>query len=180
MTPKATYDPVARFLHGLIALLIIAQFVIALTMPDVHKDTKPDGLIAWHVAFGVIILALMVVRVVWRLTHRPPPLIGAKGLNAIALLVHGVLYLTLIAVPLFGWASATARDWVVSIFGYLPLPDLGSANSQLGGPLGDIHAILAWVLLALIVVHLLAVWVHHYIFRDRTLQRMFPSLPSRS
>ena len=70
---EARYDGVARFLHWSIVALIMIQFVIGWTMPDGHHDTKPVGLIAWHLGVGATLVAAMALRIIWRLTHRPPP-----------------------------------------------------------------------------------------------------------
>lgn len=66
------YDGVARLLHWLTVALIVTQFAIAWTMPDIHRGTVPTGLIAWHLSVGVTILAVVLVRVVWRATHYEP------------------------------------------------------------------------------------------------------------
>lgn len=70
--PVATplrYDGVARFFHWAILALLIVEFTIAWSMPEVEKDTKPDGLIAWHLFFGTLILTVMLLRVFWRVSH---------------------------------------------------------------------------------------------------------------
>ena len=81
--PSATrrYGVVAKALHWAIALLILAQFVIAWTMPDVHKGTLPVGELAWHVVVGVLIMLLVAVRIVWRIV-RPPVTTGVERNSA--------------------------------------------------------------------------------------------------
>src|SRR6202012_2688958 len=97
---EARYDGVARLLHWSIVVLITIQFVIGWTMPDVHKDTRPVGLIAWHLGVGSALITVMVLRVLWRLTHRPapddlPPLLGLASR-----VTHLFLYICLLLVPL--------------------------------------------------------------------------------
>lgn len=72
-TTHPAYDAVARTLHWLTVLLVAMQFVIGWTMPDVHKDTQPVNLIAWHLGVGATLVAVMAIRVIWRLTHWPTP-----------------------------------------------------------------------------------------------------------
>ena len=67
------YDPIARLLHWLVLVLLIVQFGIAWTMPEIGRDSKPEGLIAWHLSVGTLILLVIVLRIVWRLTHAVPP-----------------------------------------------------------------------------------------------------------
>src|SRR5260370_11954937 len=93
-------DGVAMCLHWLVALLLAAQFVIGWTMPDIQKGTRPDGLIAWHLGVGATLIAAVVLRIVWRLTHTPPPTSLSPFLRIVSHITHGLLYLALVAVPL--------------------------------------------------------------------------------
>lgn len=169
---ETRYDFVARLLHWLVVALVTAQFVIGWTMPDVHRDTRPDGEIAWHLSVGTALLAAMVLRVLWRASHRPPPQNQPAPGRAVAALTHFGLYALLIVVPVLGWINASSRAWHVALFGLIPLPSLSAPGSHFGHAMGDIHGILAWALLALIGLHLAAALFHQYILRDRVVQRM--------
>jgi cytochrome b561 len=168
------YDGVARLLHWLVVGLILAQFLIGWIMPDIHHGTPPVGLIAWHLGVGSTLLAVMAVRVVWRLTHKPPPEHLCGLLSAIARATHVLLYLALLAVPLLGWANASSRGWTVKLLGLLDLPALTPSGSAAGHAMGDIHGVMAWVLFGLIVMHVAAAIFHRVVLRDQTLQRMLP------
>ncbi|WP_233837821.1 cytochrome b [Paraburkholderia sp. ZP32-5] len=174
------YGIVARTLHWLTVLLIAVQFVIGWTMPDVHKDTQPVGLIAWHLGVGSALIAVMVLRVVWRLTHQPapddlPPLLGFASR-----VTHFLLYVCLLLVPLLGWINASSRGWQVRLASVVPYPSLSPTGSPFGHAMGDVHGILAWVLFALIVMHVLAALFHRFILKDHVMQRMAPGAgPSR-
>ncbi|SMG59727.1 cytochrome b [Paraburkholderia susongensis] len=173
------YGIVARTLHWLTVLLIAAQFVIGWTMPGVHKDTQPVGLIAWHLGVGAALIAVMVLRVVWRLTHRPapdealPPLLGV-----VSGITHFLLYICLLLVPLLGWINASSRGWTVRLAGVVPYPSLSRTGSPFGHAMGDVHGILAWVLFSLIVLHVIAALFHHFVLKDHVLQRMLPNAGS--
>lgn len=171
-TTTLRYDGVARFLHWLIVLLVAAQFVLGWTMPDVHRDTQPVGLIAWHVLVGTTLVAAMVCRIVWRLTHRPPAVELAKPLRIISSLTQLALYALLIIVPLLGWINASSRGWSVTLFSAIPLPALSATGSSFGHEMGDVHGTLAWVLFALICLHVAGALTHMFVFRDRIAQRM--------
>lgn len=168
------YDPVARLLHWLTVLLIAAQFAVAWTMPDVHHGTRPTGLIAWHLSIGITIVAVILIRAGWRLTHREPlaPASLSPVLQLVSRLTHGTLYALLVALPLLGWANASARGWSVKLFGVLPLPALSLTGSPQGMALGDVHQTVALVLLGVIGLHVLGALYHLLIIRDRTVQRM--------
>jgi cytochrome b561 len=168
------YDGVARFLHWLTVVLIIAQFAVAWTMPDIHRGTPPLGLIAWHLSIGTTILAVVLVRAGWRLTHPAPlaPSTLSPLLQNVSRVTHVTLYGLLVALPLLGWANASARGWSVRLFGVLPLPALAAKGSALGHSLGDVHQTVAWVLLAIIGLHVLGALYHLIIVRDHTVARM--------
>jgi cytochrome b561 len=168
------YDGVARTLHWLTVALLIAQYAVAWTMPDIHRGTLPVGLIAWHLSIGTAILAVLLLRTGWRLTHAEPqpPASLPAWLQAVSRITHVVLYALLFAMPLLGWANASARGWKVMLCGAIPLPALSSTGSALGHQMGDIHQTVAIVLLVVIGLHVAGALYHLLILRDRTLQRM--------
>jgi cytochrome b561 len=166
------YDPFARLLHWLIVLLLAAQYVVAWTMPGIHRGTQPVGLIAVHLDLGAFIIAVMIVRVLWRLLRKEPRVVEGTVLSrAVAYLTHGLLYLLLIVQPLLGWANASSRGWKVTLLG-ARLPSLSATGSSLGHALGDVHALLAWVMLGLIGLHVAAALYHQFVLRDGVLRRM--------
>jgi cytochrome b561 len=168
------YDGLARSLHWLTVVLIVAQFAIAWTMPDIHRGTQPLGLIAWHLCVGTAILAVTLLRAGWRLGHGAPPAPATLTpvLKAVSRVTHGALYALLVALPLLGWANASARGWPVTLFGVLPLPPLSPKGSPLGHSLGDVHQLAAWALLAVIALHVLGALYHLVFVRDHTVARM--------
>lgn len=174
MQTTLRYGAVARSLHWLVVALVGVQFVLGWTMPDVHRDTQPVGLIAWHLIAGTALLAVMACRIFWRTTHRPPADDLAPPLRAISWLTHVALYALLVAVPLLGWINASSRAWQVSLLGAIPLPALSAAGSRFGHAMGDVHGILAWVLFAIICLHVVAALFHRFILRDRVMHRMAP------
>jgi cytochrome b561 len=170
------YGGVAKMLHWLIVLLLIGQYAVAWTMPEVHRGTRPEGLIGIHLSLGLLVLVLAVLRLAWRI-FRPVPLFGDtmpawqyRG----AQIVHALLYLLLVVLPLMGWANASARGWTIRFFGLFAVPRILPTDSPFGRRLGDIHMWTAYALLALIGLHLAAALHHHFWRRDRVLLRMLP------
>ena len=168
------YPLALRVFHWLIAILLVAQFSDAWTMPHIGRGTIPTGLIAWHLFFGTSILVFMILRLIWR-ARSPVP--GAPDnlptvLQWVSRITHYVLYLGVILVALLGWANASSRGWNVKLFGFIPLPSIMPQGSNLGHKLGDIHHTLATILAYLIGFHVAAALYHTFILRDRLLRRM--------
>jgi cytochrome b561 len=168
------YTGTAKALHWTIVALLIAQFVFAWTMPHIGRNTPVSTIISLHFTFGIIILAVAVVRLIWRLTHaEPPPEDGLPPWQVLtAHLVQWALYLLLFVVPILGWINASWRDMPIVMFG-LTLPKLVATRAAGFGWTGDVHGLLAnYLMLALVALHVAAA-LYHYFFRgDGVLQRM--------
>ncbi len=171
-----SYDPVARGLHWLTVLLVLSEYIVGSLMPGIRLGTPFVFLIQLHLALGSGLLLVVLARILWRLTHRPPPepLLPAWQ-KRLAAATHFALYLALILMPLAGWASASAHGYPARAFGFLPLPALVPYRAHIGFRLGDVHAdVIYWILLALIVLHVSAALYHRFVKRDRVLSRMLP------
>ncbi|WP_374943100.1 cytochrome b [Sphingomonas sp.] len=175
------YDGVARGFHWLIVVLVAVQFAIAWTMPEIHRGVRPDGLVGWHLSVGALILAVMLARLAWRLTHRPPspPRDLSAPLRLLSRLTHYGLYALLLALPFLGWANASARGWPVSLFGVVPLPSLVAVASSFGHAAGDVHKALATALLVLVGLHASGAAYHALVLRDGVVRRMLPRAAAR-
>ncbi len=170
------YNGVAQVLHWLIVGLLVLQFAVAWSMPDVHRDTKPVDLIAWHLSIGVFILLVMLIRLGWRAVSSvpPAPVDLTPALRLLSRATHFLLYGILIVLPLLGWINANSRGWTVRLFGFIPLPGLVPSGSEWGHSMGDLHMNLAIVLLVLVGLHVLGALYHQFVLRDSLLWRMLP------
>tara|TARA_R110001599_G_scaffold353676_1_gene595074 strand:- start:103201 stop:103737 length:537 start_codon:yes stop_codon:yes gene_type:complete len=171
------YTLPAIALHWLIAVLIIATFLLGLTMVDIAGLT-PTKLkyFSWHKWLGITVLGLACLRLLWRLTHTPPaypPSMPGWQQNA-AHLTHGLLYLLIFAIPLSGYFYSLAAGIPVVYLGLVPLPVLIEPDRALKALLKPTHYWLNMTMLALFCLHILAALKHQFIDRDRTLQRMLP------
>lgn len=102
---NARYSRVAMWLHWLIAIAIFYNLASGLARP-----LLPRGFFVWHVSSGITILVLTAVRVIWRLTHKPPPFLPMKPWEAkLAHVVHFLLYCAMVALPLSGWLMVSAN-----------------------------------------------------------------------
>ncbi|WP_182083962.1 cytochrome b [Aureimonas sp. ME7] len=162
-----------RRLHWASAALLVAMFALAWTFEALGPSDLGAALVDWHRSFGLLLLAVVIARLVWRLTHKVEPI--PPGIPAwerwLAAAVQGALYLLLVAMPLLGWAASAATGDVVRAFG-LPLPEILPMDEDLGDRLFQIHGTLAWVLLALVALHVAGAVRHHFVHRDGLLARM--------
>lgn len=145
-------------------------------MPHIGRNTPVTTLISLHFTFGIIILAVAIVRLGWRLTHREPP--PEDGLppwqNLTAQIVHYLLYALLFAIPVLGWINASWRGMPIVMFG-LELPQLVATRAPGWGWTGDVHGLMSnYLMLALVGLHVVAALYHHYVLHDGVLKRMLP------
>jgi cytochrome b561 len=174
MSAVLRYSPPAIVLHWLVALLILVAFPLGLYMVELPLSPDKLRLYSYHKWIGITLLMLAALRVAWRLAHTPPPLPAgiAAWQRRAGEIVHGLLYLLMIAIPLSGWLMSSAKGFQTVWFGVLPLPDLIGKDRALGDLLTGVHKTLNFTLLALVVVHVGAALQHHFIERQPFLQRM--------
>lgn len=177
-TPQR-FGTVAIALHWGMALLIVLLVILGLTMdslPDAGFDRRKITLILVHKALGMVALAAVLLRLLWRLANALPALVGGppRWQQVAAHLAHLLLYALMFALPLSGWLMSSAGGYPVTFFGLFTLPDLVPVNEWLFRRLLDLHHWLAYALLALLAVHAVAALHHHVVLRDDTLRRMLP------
>lgn len=172
------YGAVAKTLHWVVAAILVGQFAIGWLMPPVRRGMQPGVSMNLHISIGIVVLALILVRLLWRLTHPvpPEPELPAWQRNA-SQAVHGLLYLLVFITTLTGWFYASARGWALSFFGLFPIPALVAQGSPTGRAIGEIHQVIVWVLLAVVVMHVSAALVHAFVYRDRVMERMLFGKP---
>ena len=169
------YGYVAQFLHWAIVALLIVQITLASYAKYLPLGLEKLAMLARHKSVGITILGLALVRLLWRLFNRPPPLPPMPGWQATAArLNHWALYALLFAMPFTGWMMSSASNYPVSWFGVIQLPDLVGADPELKTGLKAVHATLARVLIALAILHLAAALKHQFVDRNGLLYRMLP------
>jgi cytochrome b561 len=171
------YTKTAMLLHWLVALLIIGNFLLGLTMVDIPGLT-PTKLkyFAWHKWAGVTVLAVACVRLLWRRVHPAPAYL--PGMPAwqekIASALHILLYLLFFAVPLSGYFYTTAAGIPVVYLGVFQIPALFEPDQGLKALFKTVHFLLNRVMVCAVFLHVAAALKHHFIDRDDTLKRMLP------
>jgi len=167
------YGLVSILLHWIMAIVIIALFIlghymVGLTYYDPWYLKAPD----LHRSVGVIVAALLVLRLTWRLSNCRPKLMGRQWEQKTALMVHRLFYILLTAIIVSGYLITTA-DWQgVSVFGYFSIPAIITGLINQEDTAGLLHEWLANILIALVIFHGMAALKHQIIDRDSTLQRI--------
>ena len=172
----SNYTRTAIALHWLMAIAFVALFTLGLYMADLPLSPDKLKLYSWHKWAGVSLFLLAIIRLSWRLTHRPPalPTHMPRGEQFIAHAAHHLIYVVMFAVPLSGWLMSSAKGIQTVLFGVWPIPDLLDRNKELGNLLQTVHWGLNLFFAALIVGHVAAALKHHFIDKDDVLTRMLP------
>ena len=178
MAKQPHYGTTAKVLHWFVVALLTVQYPLGKFMPHIHRGMTPGDAMTFHMSFGITILALMVLRLFWRITH---PVAPASSLPAwqqtISEAVHWLLYALVLATTMTGWIFASERGWSISLFSVVPLPMLPTEGSLLASAIGNWHGTMEWALLVVVGAHVGAAMAHTFIFRDQIMQRMLPEKP---
>lgn len=179
MTLKNTgshWGGVSQALHWLMAALIFAMAWIGLTMGDLPNGPDKIATYALHKSLGLSILALALLRLLWRLlTGAPAAVAGTpRWQSTIASITHIALYALLLVLPLSGWLLNSASGFPLQWFGLFNLPALTSSNETLHAQAVQAHEWLFWALAVLVLLHIAAAIYHHLFLEDATLARMLP------
>jgi len=181
MPAPTRYTRTAIGLHWLVALLLLALFSVGLYMTGLKLSPQKLQIYSWHKWAGVTVFLLVLVRLVWRIGHRPPaqPAGTPHWQRLAAEGTHHLLYLLMIAIPLSGWLMSSAKGFQTVWFGVLPLPDLLAKDKALGDLLATVHQALNYTLAGLVLIHAAAAFKHYFVDRDDVLARMLPFLDRR-
>ena len=174
MNAQLQYGTTAKIFHWLIVALLIVQYLIGWLMPDIHGGAPGTPMIL-HISFGMVILLLIVLRLVWRLTHPVAPDSSLPAWQRLASEgLHWSLYVAVLGTTMTGWLFASFRGWSVSLFYFLPLPMLAGASRSGAQAIDGWHQIAEWSLLAAIGCHVASAFVHLLVYHDRIMHRMLP------
>jgi cytochrome b561 len=189
------YTKTAKILHWLIAIGIFSMFALGWFMADLPKDSPKQmaydildlGIYTWnlseevsprtfyfnlHKSIGITIFALILVRILWRFTHKPPTLLSSyKAMERkLASGAHHLLYLLMVALPLSGVLMAINSKYGIKWFG---MDFLGGAdNKPMRELFKEMHEIIGIIILLVIILHILGALKHKFIDKDETMSRM--------
>lgn len=174
------YDNIAVTLHWLIAIAFILMLLSGLTMVnlDITRALK-FSLYQWHKSLGIIALSLVLIRIIWRLTHKPPklPMRINKLEKKLATLGHGALYFWMTLLPLSGWLIVSSSSYGIPtiVFGLFEWPHIPyvKADNNINDMASSSHVILAFSFIALLSLHVAAVIKHRIKEQENLIKRMW-------
>lgn len=189
------YTRTAVILHWLVAIAIFGMFALGWYMTGLPKDGAKNtaydlfdlGIYTWqltdavsprtfyfnlHKSVGITLFGLIIIRILWRITHKPPALLATYKTweRKLATGVHHLLYLLMVAMPLSGLITAVSSKYGVHWFG-LPFMK-GLDNDNLRDIFKDAHEIIAIIILLALILHITGALKHKWIDKDDTLKRM--------
>lgn len=145
-------------------------------MSDMPNTPDKFRLYGLHKAVGIITLALIIFRMIWKFINTSPAL--PDSLDAWQKLAakssHAVLYILMLAMPLSGWAMSSAAGFPVSIFGWFTMPNIVAPDKELLGFFREAHEIIAYLIILVTLTHVTAALLHHFYYKDNVLTRMLP------
>ena len=175
-----TWGALSKALHWIIVLLIIVQWVIAERAHELKGAAKVNAL-GWHKSFGMTVLMLAIIRLVWRWMNPVPALDGVtkNWERALAHVSHFLLYALLFAIPLTGWMLSTAASFRVSWFGLFTWPDLVAPDRDTMNFMRSAHSWLFSGLITVALLHVAGALKHAFVDKNDVLRRMLPFGGSR-
>ena len=190
-----SYTKTAKVLHWLIAIGIFFMFALGWYMSELPKEAPKQtaydlfnlGVYTWnlseeisprtfyfnlHKSIGVTIFALILIRILWRITHRPPALLASYKAweSKLASGAHHLLYLLMVALPLSGVIMAIYSKYGIKWFGLEFIKGLD--NKDMREIFYEAHEIIGLIILLVIIVHIIGALKHKFIDKDDTLKRM--------
>jgi cytochrome b561 len=175
------YPLIHRLLHWAIAIVAPVVLTVGMifmflefegTLETFGKETT-DLLYTYHKTFGIVVLALMLLRIVVRLANGKPdyrPPIAAWE-RSVSTAVHASLYALLILQPMLGWLATGAGGYPVQFFSW-NLPAILAKNETLSETLYGVHGLFGWLILLLVLLHVAGALRHWLVKRDQVMSRM--------
>lgn len=174
LVDEPAYTGIARGFHWIMAVLIILLIPGGIMLEHLPEGTIQNTAYNMHRSLGFVVLVLAVLRLGYRLTHRPKPLGPeiAAWQKGVSHAVHWALYLLMIAQPIVGWVATNAFGAPITVFGLFELPMLVAKTESLVKPLFGLHKLMGVSMGALILMHVGAAFMHLIVHKDGVMQRM--------
>jgi cytochrome b561 len=173
-TLRTSFDPVAKWLHWTTVVLVLANFGLAETWSHFARATRHQMIVA-HMSFGILLAAVVALRIVWRLVpaHRVAPAVaGLQQLAATA--VHWLLYGLLAAQAVLGFVLRWSGGEAMSFFGLLIPSPMATVSRPTHHLIGELHEWVGWSIIIVALGHAGAALFHHFVVKDSVLRRMLP------
>ncbi|MEX0449135.1 cytochrome b [Spiribacter sp. 221] len=166
----------AQLLHWLIAAGIATAMLLGWIMVNLPNSPGKFQLYALHKSLGITILALVLLRIVWRWINVIPAMPGTLSPREqqLAGAGHMALYALMLLMPLSGYVLNSAANFPLNVFGLVQIPNLTPESETLAEVASIMHLTLFWVFAAVLVAHIGAALRHHFVLHDDVLRRMLP------
>ena len=175
-TPS-TYGSVGKFLHWIVALIVIMMLIIGFTMDGFTEPFKSQ-MYGYHEELGLTLMGILIFRVYWRWVNPQPefPASLSAWERVAAHSTHYLLYIALAVMIASGWAKSTSSGYTPNFYGLFELPmPFVPVSTTVKHFAKQVHVTTVWVLITLVSLHILAALNHHFIHKDNVLKRMLPS-----
>lgn len=177
-----SYGTVAKLFHWLTVIAVAVMIPVGMRMTEEFDRSIPeqkalqDSLFILHKGLGAALLIFILLRVVWRLTHRPPPLPDSipPMQKMAAEATHGLLYLLLLTMVISGYVRTVGDGFPIEWMNQFGIPTLLPKMPEVAKIAKAIHVTAVWALIALIAAHVGAALMHTVIKKDGVMQRMWP------
>ncbi len=166
----------AQLLHWLMALGILAAMALGWVMVSLPMGALKFQLYSVHKSLGMTLLALFLLRLVWRWVNVAPPMPAsiARHERFLAKSTHRLLYALMLLMPLSGYVINSAANFPLNVFGLIQVPNLTPQSEALEALASNLHLGFFWGFAGLLVLHIAGALRHHFVLRDNTLRRMLP------
>jgi cytochrome b561 len=171
------YTNVAIALHWILAVGILLQIWLGFSLDDIPRGTpERSAWVNFHKSTGITLAALIVARLAWRVTHRPPPLPATMPAweRIAARVSHALLYVCMVGAPLAGYIASNFSKFGIKYFDLVVLPPWGTDDKAIYAVFNASHKVLALALAGMILLHVAAACKHALVDRDGIMRRMWP------
>ncbi len=172
-----SYGSVGKFVHWLVALMVITMLIVGFTMGSVQEPLQ-SKMYGFHEEFGLTLLGVLLFRIYWRWVNPQPelPISLPTWEKFLAHLSHYLLYVAVAVMIASGWAKSTSSGYTPNFYGLFELPmPFVPVSKAVSHFVKQIHVTTVWILITLVSLHILAALNHHFIYKDDVLKRMLPS-----
>lgn len=170
----AGYSAMSKTYHWLVVILVFITVPIGITMATIGPGDLQNSLYFYHESIGVLIFALVVLRLIQRRITPPPPVPASlpTGLRIVSGTVHWLLYLFLIVNPLIGWYGVSLFGAQVPFFDFFNLPSIASQDQTAANNVLLLHATIGLLITFLFLLHICGALYHWIIRKDGIIERM--------
>jgi cytochrome b561 len=168
------YTPTARAWHWITAVLVLIMAPIGIAMANADFGGAQDTLYHVHRSIGMLLLPIMLLRLLYRLRHPPPPLpADMPAVQQVAAHAnHWALYILLIVQPFIGWIATSAYRAPILFFWLFEVPPIWPVDQAFSERMFALHRWIGIAIALLVCIHIAAALYHHFIRKDRVLMRM--------